>query len=68
MSQLEALKCAKMDLIKILISKSYTSEEDFKKVFSNIENLINEAKTTEMPVVENIEDIDAAISALRKRR
>lgn len=68
MSQLEALTCAKMDLIKILISKSYTSEEDFKKVFSNIENLINEAKTTEMPVVENIEDIDAAISALRKRR
>lgn len=68
MSQLEALKCAKMDLIKILISKSYTSEKDFKKVFSNIENLISEAKTTKTPVVENIEDIDAAISALRKRR
>ena len=55
-------------IIKILISKSYTSEKDFKKVFSNIENLINEAKTTETPVIENIEDIDAAISALRKRR
>ena len=68
MSQLEALKCAKMDLIKILISKSYTNKEDFKKVFSNIENLISEAKTTEMPVIENIEDIDAAVSALRKRR